>query len=89
MGRLQRLVQETIRSLAAFDADALDRLRCEIEAVTSAEVPSSDLAAAAPANRLLGALLHETERNLKLFRATSSCGVEHATSASPYPPAWI
>ena len=86
MGQLQRIVEETISALTVWDASALNRLCMEIEAIPTVELRSDDLAAAANAHRLLGALLHETERNLRLFRAISPCGAQSTSNIGSYAP---
>lgn len=74
MGQLETLIQETVAALTILDAGHLTRLRREIDALAAIGVsPDENLVAAMLANRLLGELLRETERNLRMFRATSPC----------------
>ncbi len=74
MRQLTNLIEKTVAGLTLLDAEALDRLQLEIEALTRAGIPAgADLAAVLPAHRLLGELLQKTEANLKLFRVTSPC----------------
>lgn len=94
MSQLRRLVEETVGALAALDANVLDRLQSEIEAVAAAGLSADDLASdnlstAAMANRLLGALLRETERNLRLFETTSPCYAKRAPGMGCYASSWI
>ncbi len=84
MSQLQRLIQETIAALTMLDADALGRLQPEVEALATTRLaPDEDLVAAMLEHRLLGKLLEETERNLRLFRVTSPC-VEQIAGAGLY-----
>lgn len=84
MRQLQQLIQQTIAALTVLDADALDRIKPEIEALTAAQLSTGDdLVTAMLAHRLLGRLLQETERNLRLFRITSSW-VEQVAGAGSY-----
>ena len=74
MSQLQLMIQETIAALTALDAEAIGRLQPELEALTSTGLSAGDdLVAAMLAHRVLGQLLQETERNLRLFRITSPC----------------
>ncbi|MGH9617720.1 MAG: hypothetical protein ACRD28_13350 [Acidobacteriaceae bacterium] len=71
MARLQRLIEDAVSALTALDAYALEQIRLETQGLGSVALSSTDSAALLDSHRLLGALLQETERNLKLFRATS------------------
>jgi hypothetical protein len=74
MSQLRQMIQETIAALTALDADALARLQPEVEALATMQLsPDEDLVAAMLEHRLLGKLLQETQRNLRLFRITSPC----------------
>ena len=86
---MKRLVEEAIEALTALDAARLDALLGEL-ATCPMQPPSREAAQEAiPAQRVLGALLRETERNLRLLRSTSLCGfAEDATGAAVYPAAW-
>lgn len=86
---MKRLVEEAIEALTALDAARLDALLGEL-ATCPMHPPSREAAQEAiPAQRVLGALLRETERNLRLLRSTSLCGfAEDATGAAVYPAAW-
>jgi hypothetical protein len=84
MSQLEVLIQETIAALTVLDADALARIQREVEALAAIQLsPDEDLVAAMLAHRLLGKLLRETERNLRLFRITSPW-IEQATGAGFY-----
>ncbi|MHB1793540.1 MAG: hypothetical protein ACYCPO_01110 [Acidobacteriaceae bacterium] len=68
LARLQQLIEETVVALTALDAPALERIRSEVQGLTAVPLTSAELAAAVSSHRVLGALLRETERNLRLFR---------------------
>lgn len=71
---LATLIQEAIAALAKLDAKALTRLQPEIEALEEVPFPpEEDLAAAMLVHQVLGKLLRETEKNLRMLRATSAC----------------
>jgi hypothetical protein len=73
MGRLQQLMEDAVVALTALDAYALERIQSEMQGLAADPLASAEAAAILPLQRLLGALLQETERNLKLFRASSIC----------------
>jgi len=74
MRQLETLIQKVIAALTVLDADALARLQPEIDTLAAIGISSDeDLLPAALAHRLLGRLLEETERNLRMFRVTSNC----------------
>jgi hypothetical protein len=74
MQRLQQLIEDAVTSLTALDAYALEQIRLEIQGLKVAETSAAEMAAVEASHRLLGALLQETARNLRLFRAGSACG---------------
>ncbi|HEY1807361.1 MAG TPA: hypothetical protein VGG42_02310 [Acidobacteriaceae bacterium] len=63
---LVALLREAIEALVRSDAQRLERILCSIDCV-SAPV-GAELAEARSLRRLLGALLKETHRNLRLLR---------------------
>lgn len=71
MRRLQQIIEDAVTALTALDPQALERIRSEVQGMAAVPLSSAEIAALFPAYRLLGALLQETERNLKLFRVTS------------------
>jgi hypothetical protein len=71
MSRLQQMIEEAVVALTAFDSHALERIQAEMQGLVAAPLSSADAATVLPLHRLLGALLQETERNLKLFRINS------------------
>jgi hypothetical protein len=71
MSRLQQKIEEAIVALTALDPNALERILAEIQVLAADPLASADAAAILPLHRLLGALLRQTERNLKLFRVSS------------------
>ncbi len=82
MSQLQQMIEETIAALTVLDADALARLQPEVEALAITQLsPDEDLVAAMLAHRILGKLLQETERNLRMFRITSPCAQPSAGMA--------
>ncbi len=74
MERLQQLIEDAVSALTALDAYALEKIRSEIHGLPAAQLSAGDIAAIEASHRLLGALLQETARNLRLFRAGSVCG---------------
>jgi hypothetical protein len=71
MDRLQQLMEDAVVALTALDAYTLERIQTEMQGLAAVPLSSADVAAVLPLHRLLGALLQETERNLKLFRVSS------------------
>ncbi len=71
MGRLQKAMEEAIAALTRLDAGALEGLRSEIQELTAVSNSPEDVVAILQSHRLLGALLHETARNLRVFRAAA------------------
>ncbi len=74
MERLQQLIEDAVSALTALDAYALEKIRSEIHGLPRKQLSASEIAAIEASHRLLGALLQETARNLRLFRAGSVCG---------------
>jgi hypothetical protein len=74
MERLQQLIEDAVSALTALDTYALEKIRSEIQGLPVARPSAPDMAAIEASHRLLGALLQETARNLRLFRAGSGCG---------------
>ena len=74
MERLQQLIEDAVSALTALDAYALEKIRSEIHGLPIVQPSAADMAAVEASRRLLGALLQETARNLRLFRASSVCG---------------
>lgn len=81
------LTEAVITALAEWNSAALEQLASQ--AARWIENPPSQhaLAASAERHRLLGALLQETERNLRMFRETSPC-VEFQPWAGVYQSRW-
>lgn len=71
MSPLQQRIEDAVTALTALDAQALERIRQEVQETAVVPLSSEEIAALIPACRLLGALLQQTERNLKLFRVAS------------------
>ncbi|MGO8717928.1 MAG: hypothetical protein ACLQMO_01765 [Acidobacteriaceae bacterium] len=71
MSRLQQTMEDAVTALTALDARGLERIRSEVQGMAAVPLSSAEIAALLPTHRLLGALLQETERNLKLFRVAS------------------
>jgi hypothetical protein len=78
MERLQQLIEDAVAALTALDAYALEKIRSEIQVLPPAPCSAAEIAAVEASHRLLGALLQETARNLKLFRVSTVSG--HQTS---------
>jgi hypothetical protein len=74
MERLQQLIEDAVAALTALDAYALEKIQSEIRGVPVIQASAADMTSIEASHRLLGALLQETARNLKLFRASSVCG---------------
>ncbi|MES2220970.1 MAG: hypothetical protein V4587_08400 [Acidobacteriota bacterium] len=74
MQRLQQLIDDAVSALTALDAYALEKIRLEMNGLPEAQLSAADIAAVEASNGLLGALLQETARNLRLFRASSVYG---------------
>lgn len=74
MERLQQLIEDAVSALTALDAYALEKIRSEIKCLPVAQLSAGEIARLEASHRLLGALLQETARNLRLFRASSVCG---------------
>lgn len=74
MERLQQLIEDAVSALTALDAYALEKIRSEIQGLPAAQLSAADIATIEASHRLLGALLQETARNLRLFRAGSIRG---------------
>jgi hypothetical protein len=73
MERLQQLIEDAVSALTALDAYALEKIRSEIHGLPIVPLSAADMASVEASHRLLGALLQETTRNLRLFRAGSGC----------------
>jgi hypothetical protein len=69
----QQLTEAVITALTQWNAAALDILSRQASSWIENPPASHSLAAAVDQHRLLGALLQETERNLRMFRETSPC----------------
>jgi hypothetical protein len=78
MERLQHLIEDAVAALTALDSYALEKIRSEIQGLPIAQLSAAEIARIEASHRLLGALLQETARNLKLFRATSVCGLQES-----------
>ncbi len=74
MERLQQLIEDAVSALTALDAYALEKIRSEIQCLPVAQLSAAEMARIEASHRLLAALLQETARNLRLFRASSVCG---------------
>lgn len=74
MERLQQLIEDAVSALTALDGYALEKIRSEVHGLPEAQLSAADMAAIKASHRLLGALLQETARNLRLFRASSVYG---------------
>lgn len=83
MERLQQLIEDAVSALTALDTYALEKIRSEIHGLPRVQLRAADIAAIEASHRLLGALLQETARNLRLFRASSVCG-QQDTEAGCY-----
>ena len=68
MNRLQPMIEEAVVALTVLDPHALERIQAEMQGLAAVPLSPADAATVLPPHRLLGALLQETERNLKLFR---------------------
>lgn len=86
MERLQQLIEDAVSALTALDAYALEKIRSELHGLPRVELSASDIAAIEASHRLLGALLQETARNLRLFRASSVCGQQDSEGCYAFPP---
>jgi hypothetical protein len=73
MERLQQLIEDAVSALTALDTYALEKIRSEIQRLPVAQLSAAEMARLEVSHRLLGALLQETSRNLRLFRASSVC----------------
>ena len=71
MSRLQPMIEEAVAALTALDPQTLERILAEMRGLAAVPLSPADAATVLPLHRLLGALLQETERNLKLFRIKS------------------
>ncbi|HVC91208.1 MAG TPA: hypothetical protein VND66_11375 [Acidobacteriaceae bacterium] len=74
MSPLQEIIEEAVSALTRLDGRALDRIRSEIQELKAIPPTAEDIAAITTSHRLLGALLQETERNLRLFQVNSVSG---------------
>jgi hypothetical protein len=74
MEHLQQLIEDAVSALTALDAYALEKIRSEIQCLPETQLSAAEMARLEASHRLLGALLQETARNLRLFRATSLGG---------------
>jgi len=83
MSRLQQLIDDAVTALTALDAPAMERIRPEVQSMAAVPLSPEEAAALIPAYRLLGALLQQSERNLKLFRAASGA-VQQAQDTGCY-----
>lgn len=71
---MKQLVEGAIQALTALDADRLDQLRNELAAYQDTPPSPAELQAVLSSQRVLGALLRETRRNLLLLQRTSPMG---------------
>lgn len=85
MEKLNQLIEDAVSALTALDAYALEKIRAEMLRVPVAPLSAAEMARMDAAHRLLGALLQETARNLRLFRA-SSVGGHRDSEAGCYAP---
>jgi hypothetical protein len=87
MERLQQLIEDAVAALTALDAYALEKIRSQIQVLPPVQCSAAEIAAVESSHRLLGALLQETARNLKLFRASSvSSHQTSETGCYAFPP---
>lgn len=81
------LTEAVITALTEWNSAALDQLARQAAAWIENPPARSAVVAAQDQHRLLGALLQETERNLRMFRETSPC-VEFLPWAGVYQSRW-
>lgn len=84
---VRQVTEAVITALTEWNAAALDQLAQHASSWVENPPAASLLVAAADQYRLLGALLEETERNLRLFRETSPC-VEFQRKTGTYESRW-
>ncbi len=84
---VQQLAEAAIMALTEWNAAALDLLAQQASSWIENPPAVHALAASASQHRLLGALLQETERNLRIFRETSPC-VEFQPKTGVYESRW-
>lgn len=84
---VRRWAEAAIMALTEWNAAALDLLAQQASTWIENPPAAHALAASASQHRLLGALLQETERNLRLFRETSPC-VEIQPKTGVYESRW-
>ncbi|HEX4020045.1 MAG TPA: hypothetical protein VHX63_02780 [Acidobacteriaceae bacterium] len=86
---MKQLVQEAIQALTYLDAERLDKLLGELTIYQISPPSHAELREALPGQRVLGALLRETERNLRLLQRSSPCGTSRiAMGTEVYSAAW-
>ncbi|MGC9291475.1 MAG: hypothetical protein ACP5EP_01960 [Acidobacteriaceae bacterium] len=87
---MKQLVEGAIQALTALDADRLDQLRNELAVYQGTPPSPAELQAVLPCQRVLGALLRETKRNLLLLQRTSPVGAmwEAGEEGAACPSAW-
>ncbi len=83
----RQLTEAVISALTEWNAAALDILSQQASRWIENPPAPHSLAAAVDQHRLLGALLQETERNLRMIRETSPC-VELQTGTGTYESHW-
>ena len=84
---VRQLTEAVIMALTEWNAAALDVLAQQASSWIENPPAAHSLAASVDQHRLLGALLEETERNLRLFRETSPC-VEIRSKTGTYESRW-
>ena len=84
---VRQLTEAVISALTEWNAAALELLSDQVSRWMENPPAPHLVAASVEQHRLLGALLQETERNLRTFRETSPC-VEFQTRAGVYESRW-
>lgn len=84
---VRQLTEAVITALTGWNAAALELLSQQASAWIENPPATHLLAASADQHRLLGALLEETERNLRMFRETSPCA-EFQSKTGTYQSRW-
>jgi hypothetical protein len=85
---VRQLTEAAIMALTEWNAAALDALATQASNWIDNPPAAQSLAASVDQHRLLGALLQETERNLRIFREASPC-VELQSKTGTYDSRWI
>lgn len=84
---VRHLTEAVITALTEWNAVALEHLLKQASVWIENPPAAHLLAASADQHRLLGALLQETERNLRMFRETSPC-MEFQAGIGTYESRW-